>query len=175
MACMVESMLTSVHQYLFVKHGEPTIMLEVTFPSTYPSDYCRVQLSNDQPLDPKAVVAGNKAIAEYWTPNKLGSLMFRPFLSWLDKNVVEFLQSCDTEGESVSFEGGVSCGEDGEEDDETVEESVPLVKSKKGTEIRLTGLNVGPTLGTAFWTSLKVVLSCGRCKNQQEVEANEEK
>lgn len=156
-------------------------MLEATFPATYPNDYCHVELLSNQSFDSEVVASGNKAIKDYWTPDKLGGLMFRPFLRWWDKHMVEILQSTfsvdelsdeNQPGDKISEE---SDGEDGAASDEAAEHSQPSPKSKKGTEMRFVGLDISQTLGTVFWTTVKIVLSCARCKNQQEVEAKEER
>lgn len=92
--------------------------------------------------------------------------------------MVEILQSpfCKVEAQddSPSDDGG-SDEDENIMPDEATEEMQPVVKSKKGTEIRFVGLDISQTLGTAFWTSLKIVLVCSRCKNQQEIEVKEER
>ncbi len=151
--------------------------LEVTFPSNYPDDYCQVKLAS-QELASDVVASGNQAIKHYWKSSMLGQLMFRPFLHWWDKNLVEILQAPFTKAcETNSKEDTESDSDDGGEED-IVEEGLnlqPLVKSKRGTEIRFVGLDVSQTLGTAFWPAVKIVISCERCKNHQEMEVKEER
>ena len=155
------------------------MLLEVTFPAGYPGDYCQVKLSSSQELASEAVAGGNKAIEHYWKPSMLGQLMFRPFLHWWDKNLVELLQTPFSKTDITNSEEGCSdtnSNSDDEGEEDYFEENLqPLVKSKRGTEIRFIGLDVSQSLGTAFWTTVKVVLSCGRCKNHQETEAKEER
>lgn len=143
-----------------------------------------MELSSDQKLDPEVIRCGNEAIRDYWKPDMIGGLMFRPFLRWWDKSLVEILQSPFSEAEITSSTGeddneeeeGDNCEDDNYDvSDQRAEESQPSVKSKRGTEIRLVGLDISQTLGTAFWSTIKTVLSCSRCKNQQEIEVKEEK
>lgn len=153
------------------------MLLEVTFPASYPKDHCIVELS-DQEMDPEVVAHGNEAIKDYWNSDMLGGLMFRPFLRWWDNNLVEILQSpfsgftseIPSEEESSDYNS-----EEDSLDEKTGQLQQPLVKSKRGTEIRFVGLELSQTFGTAFWTTIKVVLSCSRCKNHREVEAKEER
>ena len=99
--------------------------------------------------------------------------MFRPFLRWWDRNMVQILQPFLPETADQSNEEAEEAVEEIAEDkSECVQ---PVVRSKRGTEIRFVGLDTSQTLGTAFWTAFKIVLSCSRCKNHQEVEVKEER
>lgn len=150
--------------------------MEVTFPRNYPDEYCRVELPADQELSRDAITCGNMEIMDYWQTAMLGGLMFRPFLHWWDKNLVELLQSQFSDvGSENSSEEDDSYDDDGGDVEQKTEQSTAVTKSKRGTEIRFVGLDVSQTLGTAFWTTIKVVLSCSRCKNHQEIELKEER
>ncbi len=154
--------------------------MEVTFPASYPIKYCFVELSADQELDQEVIVEGNKAIQEYWTPDMLNTLMFRPFLRWWDKNMVKILAAFSPLATVVNETTSRDVNDDDanvevDADDDSVEKKQPLVKSKKGTEIRLLGLVLSQTLGTAYWPTIKIALSCSRCKNQREAEIKEER
>lgn len=133
-----------------------------------------MELSSDQELSVDAIACGNKEILGYWKADMLGGLMFRPFLHWWDKSLVGILQSPFSD---VGSETGPDESDDANDDDEQeeTEQSSVVTKSKRGTEMRFVGLDVSQTLGTAFWTTIKVVLSCSRCKNHQEIELKEER
>lgn len=152
----------------------------MSIPEKYPNAFCHVEFSSDQELELEVISQGNEAIEKYWTSDMLGQLMFRPFLRWLDKNIVDLLQLhvsfCDSEsadGENPSED--LTCVDNNSETEEDVEKSMPLVKSKRGMEMRLLGLSVSQNLGTAYWSALNVVLSCSRCKNHRQVELKEER
>lgn len=167
------------HLYIILalKCGPSSILLKVTFPESYPMKYCHIELSPDQDLEPQVIDCGNKAINDYWQPDMLGGLMFRPFLHWWDKNIVTILQSPFSRSEETKDETCENVKETIVEEvteEDKLEQPQPVVKSKKGTEIRLLGLDISETLGTAFWTTLKVALSCSRCKNHQEAQIKEE-
>ena len=152
--------------------------LEVTFPANYPDDYCQVKLPSGQELTSDAISSGNQAIEHYWKPNMLGQLMLRPFLHWWDKNLVEILQTPFSKIDTNLAEDCSDTEDDNDDNSEedTIEENLqPLVKSKRGTEIRFVGMDVSQTLGTAYWPAVKIVLSCERCKNHQEAEVKEER
>ena len=158
--------------------------MEITFPGSYPSDYCHVKLSANQEMSSGATECGNEAIQNYWQSSMLGGLMLRPFLRWWDNNLVRIMQSPFLESEEIndsieenkSTDGGEeSESTDGGEEDETVCASQVVTKSKRGTEIRFLGMDISQTMGTAFWTSIRVVVSCSRCKNHQEAEVKEER
>lgn len=162
------------------------LLLEVTFPARYPEEYCEVELSASPGLSSDIVTSGNEAIRQYWNSSMLGKLMFRPFLHWWDNNLVQILQAPFSTSGDTEMLKGVCCGsgsdgedgsdgEGGSEEDVAEEQPQPSVKSKRGTEIRLLGVDVSQTLGTAFWTAVKIVVSCERCKNHQEMEVKEEK
>jgi len=138
-------------------------------------------------LSPDTVEVFNLLAQSYWKPDMLGTLMFRPFLHWLDKNIVELLhvqpevKEEDERGRkgAGSDKGSGGSGDEEEEESEEKEEEVgrtsARVKSKKGTEVRLLGLETSENLGTAYWTALNVVLACSRCKAHRQIELKEEK
>ena len=136
-----------------------------------------MKLSLHQELAHDVVEIGNEAIKQYWKSSMLGQLMFRPFLHWWDKNLVDILQTPFSETNETTERNHSSTDNDSDVVcEEDIQESVqPLIKSKRGTEIRFIGLDVGQSLGTAFWTSVKIVISCERCKNPQEIEVKEER
>ena len=165
-----------------MQHGPATLQLKVSFPEKYPNEFCYVELLPHRDLLPELVLLSNKAMDKYWTSDKLGGLMFRPFLHWWDKNIVDLLQSPfsnfasankvdETSDDMTSAE--IEATNSGT--DEDMATTLPLLKSKKGTEIRLLGVNVSPTLGTAYWSTLNLVLSCSRCKQHRQVELKEER
>lgn len=130
---------------------------------------------------PELVLLCNEAIEKYWTSDMLGGLMFRPFLRWWDKNIVDLLQTPLSNAVAVNEVNDIHedamCTEieainSGTDD---VEKTTPLLKSKRGTEIRLSGLDLSPTLGTVYWSTLSMVVSCSRCKHHRQVELKEER
>ena len=172
---------------LFVQHGPELLPLTVTFPESYPQQFCHVELSASKSgiLSLATVEMFNLVAQSYWKSDMLGTLMFRPFLHWLDKNILELLhvqpEVGDNDGRDSRWAGsgsgsGVSGEEEGEESEvEEVEATSGLVKSKKGTEVRLLGLEISQSLGTAYWTVLNVVLACSRCKAHRQIELKEDK
>ena len=142
-----------------------------------------MELLPDEGLPLEVILHGNSAIEEYWTSDMLGGLMFRPFLHWLDKNMVDLLQSPFSRSESPhpvddSTNDDIVCAEPELCSTDTVEDAevtAPLLKSKRGTEVRLLGVDIGQTLGTAYWSAVVIVLSCSRCKHHRQVELKEEK
>ena len=158
--------------------------MEIKFPGNYPSDYCRVKLTANQEMSSGATECGNEAIQNYWQSSMLDGLMLRPFLRWWDNNLVRILQSPFLESEEIESSSEENESTDGSEEnkstddgeeEETVCVSRVVTKSKRGTEIRFLGLDISQTMGTAFWMSIKVVVSCSRCKNHQEAEIKEER
>ena len=143
--------------------------MDVTLPGNYPKEHCHVELSAAQELSADAIACANEEILGYWQADMLGGLMFRPFLHWWDKNLVGILQSYILSSDDDEND------DDDDPEEEEVEQTRISTKSKKGTEIRFVGLDMSQTLGTAFWTAIKVVLSCSRCKNHQEIELKEDR
>lgn len=136
----------------------------------------------DQDLLPESIEDFNRATQDYWTADMLGTLMLRPFFHWLDKNIVELLHIPSSDNDlgghdsrTEEFGEDVSGSQSEEEECVEAEEKPALVKSKKGTEIRLVGLDTSQSLGTAYWSAVNVVLSCSRCKNHSQVELKEER
>lgn len=157
-----------------MKHGPSEILLEVTIPGDYPKKHCHIKLSSNQELHPDVIALGNEAIRGYWDPSMLGQLMFRPFIRWWDKNMVKLLQSPMIAQATASKET-VKCEDDKDIESEDEEPVQPLANFKKGTEMRFSGLELSEILGTAFWTNIRLVLSCMRCKNNHEVDIKEER
>ncbi len=159
----------------------------MNFPESYPDRYCSVEMLMGQDILPEAVEVFNMAAESYWSADMLGTLMFRPFLHWMDKSIVELLHIQPKNRDSLdgnavderrtSNDSDDSCKEE-EEEEETEDEgntSRALIKSKKGTEIRLIGLSTSQSLGTAYWPVISVVLACARCKHHKEVQLKEER
>jgi len=161
-------------------------LLKAKFPESYPAQFCSVEMLVDQDIPPEAVEVFNMAAESYWSADMQGTLMFRPFFHWVDKNIVELLHiqpktrgSLDKneDGEQTASSDSDDSARDEEEEEtgEAVNASCPLIKSKKGTEIRLMGLNTSQSLGTAYWPVISVVLACSRCKHHKEVQLKEER
>ena len=113
--------------------------------------------------------------------------MFRPFLHWLDRNIASILRDSlskislgedptevDSEGSDTQSE--VSDESEGDSEEEVAEASASLSSPPKaGTEIRLVRLSLSPSVGTVTFSTPKLVVLCGRCKQQEEIRARPER
>ncbi len=107
--------------------------------------------------------------------------MFRPFLHWLDKNLVTILKDAFlvfkkpvndiVDKESFSEEDSEE-EVDVSEEETTTMETLPV---KAGTEIRLVGLSLSVSVATVTFTSPSIVVACGRCKKQDDIRAKPER
>ncbi len=111
--------------------------------------------------------------------------MFRPFLRWLEENIVailkEFISPLEEVEDCEFLSGGTQeeeedvSEEDVSDEEQVVTSAVTTVPTKAGTEIRLVGLSLSQSVATVTFTTPKIVVACGRCKQQEDVNGKSER
>lgn len=166
--------------------------LLVTFPAQYPTEPLSVQIPNDQELPHDCCTYLEEAIASHLTSLERvrDELMFQPFLKWLEENIVLVLREMPSNEENKSErEESESETSDDEEEEEEDEDDVShsasgdvegvsqlhALPAKRGTEIRLHGLQLSSTIGTVTIPTAKLVVGCTRCKTQCDITISAER
>ncbi len=166
-----------------------SLLFEATFPGEYPLQPLSTRVSAHKSIPSEVVQHINQCLEGYLTAEgfQCGTLMFRPFLHWLDRNFVTVLKDALSvfkplveEGdfvdgqESLSKES-LSEGDSEEVSEEEVEKSaMDTLPVKAGTEIRLVRLSLSSSVATVTFTSPTIIVACGRCKKQEDVKAKPE-
>ena len=165
--------------------------LLVTFPTEYPLEPLTIMIPTDQKLPNEFSTHLEEVITDHLlsTERAPGELMFQPFLKWLEVNIVSVLRDMPTAEEN---EGGDTDEQEGEEsesessvdgddecdvspDEEEETSSLQMLPAKRGTEVRLHGLQLSSAVGTVAVPNAKLVVSCTRCKTQCDVTMSAEK
>lgn len=173
---------------------EDAVDLFVTFPTKYPTEPLTIKIPKDQELPHELSTHLEEAIANHLlsTERAPEELMFQPFLKWLEENIVSVLRevpsSVENENEGEQENTDSQSSDDDEEDEDENEDVSPhpsddgtemsilhALPAKRGTEIRLYGLQFSSAVGTVAVPSAKLVVGCTRCKTQSDVTISAER
>ncbi len=163
-----------------------SLTFEASFPGDYPLAPLVARISNHKSIAHEALEHINHRLQHHLTTEGFqpDTLMFRPFLRWLERNIVAILkefisplkepQNIDIEDCELLSEGTQE-GEDVSDEEEVITSAVTTVPIKAGTEIRLVGLSLSQSVATVTFATPKIVVACGRCKHQEDVNGKSER
>lgn len=158
------------------------VTLEVTIPGAYPEKPIIVRIPEHEIITDEGLDYVNDIFERYTSSNVSGSGGFRSFLCWLDKNILSIFKDVTAERsfvqEASQFQSESECedstdssGADDEDHNDSKEEihSVQSLPNKRGTEVRLHGLNISQSIATVSFANPMFVVRCTRCKTCEDI------
>jgi len=157
-----------------------SLTIEVTFPEDYPVKPLLARLSQHPSLNTESLEHINILLHEQIHSGAFepGSLMFRPFLHWLDRSITSLFHDVTSLPSQIDNpEEDSDISESSEADSESDQEAsaVAAIPQKAGTEIRLVGLSLSPSVATVTFSTPKMVVSCTRCKQHEDIKTKPER